>query len=239
MSSTLSTTDMTNEILRRIPIGIDAPYAMGKLNNAFRWVDQNGPTVWRLTYATLTLLPGLPLQVALPGNFDPSKSAFFGGGANWKTTIPFMPWEKFQQQQTTGGSPMTGTGMLSSWSWLANNTLAPVSYSYTAYFNPPSASIPGGGIPMPFVYHVRTPAPLTVGPAIYFPTPDAYDDVIVDGAEAEIKRIYSLAGWEMAQKRMEVGLGRLAAGTRSTKEIAAELMEQGKQTQERQLARQE
>jgi len=239
VSSTLSTQAMVNEILTRCPYNISPAYALGKLNEGFRWIDQNGPTVWRLTYATLTVLPGTPIQVALPANFDPSKPNWLSGGPQWRTTIPYLPWEKFQMLQTTGGSPMAGQGMFSAWTWSANNTAAPATYGYTAWFNPSSASIPPGGIAMPLVYHMLTPAPLAAGSAVFYPTPDAYDDVIVDLAEAEIKRIYSIAGWEMAQKRGEVALGRLAAGTRSTKEVVSELMEQAKQTQERQLARQE
>lgn len=228
---------MVNEILRRVPIGINDTFALYRLNEGFRWIDQNGPTVWRLTYSSLAMNGGTAF-VNLPADFDPSKPAWFSGGASWRMPIPFMPWEKFLALQTTGGSPMgAAVGMFSAWSWAANNGAAPASYSYTAYFFPDSGK-PSVNLVLPFVYHRLTPAPLAVSNTAFYPTPDAYDDVIVDLAEAEVKRIYNQVGWAEAQKRAEAGLARLASGTRSTKEVAVELMEQAKQTQERQLSRQ-
>lgn len=238
MSSTLSTQQMVVELQKRCPFGPDSPTCLGKLNNAFRWIDQNGPTVWRLTYSVLVVGAGAT-NVNLPADFDPSKPMYMSGGPSWRLQIPFKPWDKFLQLQTTGGSPMgAAVGMFSAWSWAANMTGSPAVYSYTAYFFPTTGA-PAAPTNFPFIYHRLTPPPLTSGPTTYYPTPDAYDDVIVDLAEAELKRQYQIVGWEMAQKRGETALMRLAAGTRSSKEVVAELMEQSKQTQEIGMARQE
>lgn len=229
---------MVTRLLRKVPIGVDSTTALEYLNEGFRWIDQNGPTVWRITYSVLVVGPGAT-TVNLPADFDPSKPMWMSGGPQWRMQIPFMPWDKFLQLQTTGGSPMgAAVGMFSAWSWAANSGAAPASYSYTAYFYPTSGA-PAGATNFPFIYHKLTPAPLVSGAAVFYPTPDAYDDVILDLAEAELKRTYQIVGWEMAQKRAETALARLAAGTRSSKEVVSELMEQAKQTQERQLARQE
>ena len=45
-----------------------------------------------------------------------------------------------------------------------------------------------------------TPAELTAGASTYFPTPDEFDDLIVDMADARIRQIYNMTRWaEMLQ----------------------------------------
>ncbi len=70
---------------------------------------------------------------------------------------------------------------------------------------------------------------------VYFPSPDAFDDTIVDLAEAEVKRLYQFSMWADAQGKAQNSALLLLDKYRSPKLEMAGLQETAKETQESQL----
>lgn len=138
-----------------------------------------------------------------------------------------------------GGNSMTLNAVYAGTSASHTFTLTP-SYAYTGIIYPASATPTGvGGFNLPFIYHADTVSPLTIAANQFFPTPASFDTMLIELAEAETRRIYGLAGWDVVQKRAELAITGMLDNYRSTKNTLAGLTDQMKQTQEKQLTRQE
>lgn len=195
MSTTLSTQTMLAMLARRCPLGYTASVAMDELNNAFRWINQQGSFPWMLrkTTVAVAITSG---ALTLPGDFDPGKPAVLYGAADHAVPfeIPYMSWEQAVKQQIHGTS---GAKVYSCWTYFA--TLVGTTVTFSGLVFPAAAATANESLP--FVYHaVQFPA-LTSGAATYFPTPDHFDPFIVELAEAELMRQYRVAGWDVVFKR--------------------------------------
>lgn len=211
MSTTLTITQMEAELSRRVPIGYTAPVAQDALNGALRWINQQGSFPWLMRRATVVTSLGAE-QFTLPLDFDPGKMAVLYGGETspTPTEIPFKTWAdavKNQVHQTAAA----GSGVVSCWSFYAALGGTTVSL-YGALF--PSSAVKTGTYTL--VYHSTTFPAISTG---YFPTPDHFDYLIVELAEAEIMRQYRLAGWDILYKRVTDQL-RAMLGAYTTTKIA-------------------
>ena len=93
---------------------------------------------------------------------------------------------------------------------------------------------------MTFAYHTDVSGGEYADSAsVYFPTPNSFDNLIIELAEAEARRIYGLAGWDIIQKRAESAIVNLLDSYRSTKNVLAGLTDQQKQVSEKKMMAQE
>lgn len=211
MSTTLTITQMEAELSRRVPIGYTAPVGQDALNGALRWINQQGCFPWLMRRATIVTSVGTE-QFTLPPDFDPGKMAVLYGGETspTPTEIPFKTWAdavKNQVHQTA----VAGSGIVSCWSFYAGLGGTSVTL-YGALF--PASAVKTGTYTL--VYHSATFPVISSG---YFPTPDHFDYLIVELAEAEIMRQYRLAGWDVLYKRVTDQL-RAMLGAYTTTKIA-------------------
>jgi hypothetical protein len=243
MSKTLSTNAMVAEVQRRVPIGIPAGTCLDRLNEAYRWICQQGSFVWMLNQGTVTITsPALPAgrsgTFTLPTDFDPGRPAYilYGG-----LEIPYKPYDVAQKHQTYNTT--VGANQFSLWSFRTSFAAAPVTYSYIGQVFP-EASYPLNGTTttLTIIYHTTTASPLvTTTPPVYsyYPTPDAFDSFIVDMAESELRRTYGLAGFENLIQKAQGSLQMMLDAYRSTKPTMMGVMDQTRQTQESQAAKAE
>jgi hypothetical protein len=245
---------MVAQLQTRVPIGLSSTFWMTKLNEAYRWISQKGNFVWDLKEPTelFTLLVNNTIK-KLPPDCDPGKPIYLSGpissagssNTSVSTVIPFKPWDELLDQQYA--EVVAPTGLFSCFSIVSrfeNNPYPPPSklYDYAVQFYPVSAApTPStGDFTFKMVYHADVGSTeFALGTSIYFPTPNSFDNLLIELAEAEARRIYGLAGWEIIQKRAESAIMNLLDSYRSTKNVLAGLVDQQKQVSEKKLMAQE
>lgn len=247
MSTLFSTSEMVAKCQTRLPIGLSSIFWMDKLNEAFRWVSQKGNFVWDVKRANL-IMPFGTNYITLPGDVDPGKpmwivgpiSGTAGQAGNLRSDIPYKPWDEAQNQDYSEITPPPGA--FSCFSIATEFTGAPPTYAYRAVFFPSAAmaTLAEGDFAFDVKYHVDVSGTeYTEGVTTYFPTPNAFDSLFVELAEAEAKRIYGIAGWDIIQKRAESGIVSLLDAYRSTKNTLAGMVDQQKQLSEKKMMVQE
>lgn len=191
---------MIAKLQQKFPIGIGTTQWLDFLNEGFRKIDQmsKGGFIWQLKFTTVTLPAGAQGVTFLPADFDPGKKAVLQGGlvnSPLMTEIPYLPMSEFVNQQHFNTS---GPTMFACWTFIPSFAFGPPTvYRYVFGFAPQEAfPIPGGGVSMQFFYHALNFAPFTAAATVFFPTPDQFDSLIMDLAEAEARREYSAAGWD-------------------------------------------
>lgn len=199
MSTTLSTSAMVTKLQQKFPIGILSAQWMDFLNEAFRKINQmsKGGFIWQLKNTNIVVPTGTQVGTALPTDFDPGKSAFLSGPvAGTATLIPYKSVEEFMTEQDF--QTLTGIGMFSCWTFRPTFTFGPpTSYLWAMWLAPNTAFPIGvGGITLNLWYHAMNYAPLTAASNVFFPTPDQFDSLVLDLAEAEARREYTASGWE-------------------------------------------
>ena len=85
---------------------------------------------------------------------------------------------------------------------------------------------------LPFVYHSTPGQPLAVGATTFFQSPDVFDSCIIGLAESEVRRVYSLAGWEVIKQSVIEQVNSLIDSYHTTKATMAGLADVGRQLQE-------
>lgn len=232
VSSTLSTTDMILRLQRKTGLGMADARCMDYLNEAFRKINQNskGGFIWQVKTATLAI-PGAQAAMNLPADFDPGKDAWLIGNATTatKTVLPYTPWKDWVNEENY---QVTGTGFFSSWTFRPNFVAAPATYAYVAEMAPASAF--GSVTNLRLLYHAVNFAPLTQGPAIYFPTPDQFDSLIVDLALAEMRNIYRLSGDQLEMQATMQAVNEIIDTYRTDRYNLAGLSDTMAQAQEKQ-----
>lgn len=210
---------------------------MDFLNEGFRRIDQmsKGGFIWQLKLGSVVLPAGAQVAVALPADFDAGKKAILYGAATvtpTRTVIPFKSPQEFVNQQHFSGQAI---GAFSAWTFYPNFTLtAPTSYGYTIKLAPDDAfPLAGGGVTLPLYYHAVNFQPFTSAANVYYPTPDQFDSLIVDLAEAELGRIYRVSGWDALQGRALQDIGNMIDSYRTDRFDLAGLADQAMQAQER------
>ncbi len=269
MSNLLSVSQMVTQCQARVPIGLTSAYWVTKLNEAYRWISQKGNYIWDINFSFVTVNAGQDYFLLPDGSdptipaCDPGKPMYLAGPysnltlpatGRLNSTIPYKPWDESLDQQYA--EVVAPPGLFSCWTFytyfkpgLAGTPTGPgfaPSYKYQGKLYPASAMPSGltGAFLFNFAYHADTSGvefastPTATAPN-YFPTPNSFDTLIIELAEAEVRRIYGLAGWEIIQKRAESAIMNLLDSYRSTKNVLAGLQDQQKQVSEKKLMAQE
>lgn len=244
MSNLTSTSAMVAECQTRVPIGLSSTFWMKKLNEAYRWISQKGNFVWDLAGQSITIPVGY-VYFDLPLEADPGKPIYISGGPAGSpeipTLIPFKAWDEATQNQYS--EITTAPGAYSCWSLTTFFTAGPPPvYTYRVQLFPQEAmpTISSGAFTVQVFYHKDVSnAEYSAASNVYFPTPNSFDNLLIELAEAEARRIYGLAGWDLIQKRAESAIVNLLDSYRSTKNTLAGLVDQQKQATEKKLMAQE
>lgn len=191
---------MVTRLQRKFPLGLGSTDCMDFLNEGFRKINQMSADgfIWQFKNTTVVLPAGAQIANPLPVDFDPGKSAFLYGANTISPTPTLIPYKtpgEFVNQQLF---PNQQIAAFACWTFYPNFTLiAPTSYPYTLKLAPNDAfPLAGGGLTLPFFYHAVNFQPFVAAANIFFPTPDQFDSLIIDLAEAELSRIYGHAGWD-------------------------------------------
>ena len=247
MSTLLSTSAMVTECQTRVPIGLSSTFWMKKLNEAFRWISQKGNFIWDVKAGSATVLVGAS-TFQLPSDCDPGKPMYLSGPTggsvaqtgNLLALIPYAPWdESLSQQYAEITAP---AGAYSCWTYATFFVGTPPVYRYLAELFPVSAAPTAGTGNFTFAFYYHTDVSSTEytnASNIYFPTPNSFDNLLIELAEAEARRIYGLAGWDIIQKRAESAIVNLLDSYRSTKNVLSGVVDQQKQVAEKQMMAQE
>ena len=240
MSTTLSTTQMVARLQRKFPLGLGVNDCMDFLNEGFRKIDQmsKGGFIWQLNVASLVLPAGAATPVPLPADFDPGKSAWMRCDPfsvyllPTLTEIPYKPYKEFVNQEHF---QVNGVGNFACWTFTPSFILGPplVNFKYILRMAPVTAYPLPGNVTLDFFYHSVAFAPLNVGPAIYFPTPDQFDSFIIDLAEAELARVYKVSGFEKVAGAATAALAEMIDNYRTDRFDLAGLMDETMQAQEK------
>lgn len=228
MSSTLSTADLVKGVQDRTGIGLSNSFCMDRLNEQYRWICQRGNMSWLLTSATVvatstsSAAPGYsPVTFPLPGNFDKGAPYALSGDitAGQALEIPFVQWDEALHQQFYNVG--AGVSEYACWSFIGS----------TGRLFPNSSAASSSHV---FVYHLNPGTPLAVGTTVYFPTPDAFDSMLVQMAVASIMgpEWYSMVGWDVLQKASQDSALALLDRYRTTKVSMIGMVDQGKRAQE-------
>lgn len=242
MSNLLSTTEMVTECQSRVPIGLSSPFWGKKLNEAYRWITQKGNFVWEIDTASLDVPAGIA-TIALPATCNIGKPMWIygpissvGGSPTLASDIPFVPNSEAGSYNV---SELTmPPGAFSCFTVIQTSVIP----GWFIQFYPTSAvpTITSGTMRYSLIFHLDAASmEKPVSDVDYFPTPNCFDSLLIELAEAEARRIYGLAGWEIIQKRAESGIMSLLDPYRSTKNAVAGMADQQKQTGERKLMGQE
>ncbi len=257
---------MVTQCQARVPIGLSSAYWVTKLNEAYRWISQKGNYIWDVYGYSVSVNAGqevfdIPDSITPGGTVpacDPGKPMYLAGPVSnatpptagiMRSVIPYKPWDETLEQQYA--EVVAPPGLYSCWSFYtafstgAGPTFAP-RYKYTGVLYPSSAKPTSatGAFTFTFVYHTDVSAvefatTATATAPNYFPTPNSFDTLIIELAEAEVRRIYGLAGWEIIQKRAESAIMNLLDSYRSTKNVLAGMADQQKQVAEKKMMAQE
>lgn len=228
---------MVARLQRKFGSGIGSADAIDFLNEAFRKINQmqKGGFIWQLKQGTVVLPAGVQAANALPTDFDAGKKALVYGDGTITPTRTIIPWKPYLEALNQEHFPNQKVGNFSCWSFKPNFTLtAPTSYGWTAVFFPSDAfPLATGGVTLPIIYHALNFQPFAVGTNIYFPTPDQFDSLICDLAEAELRRVYGRAGWETLAAQATAAVNELIDTYRSDRYDLAGLADEMLQANEK------
>jgi len=225
MSSTLSFGDMVALLQQRIPMGIQSAYCKDRLNESYRWIAQQDSFMWALRRTTVTV-NATTVDFQLPSDADPGDVMMLYG-QSFKAEIPFVPFDKWGLQEVFNSPPPSG--LFSAWTITNNGTI------YQGKLAPDTTL--SGAVTLNLFYHAI--AVQLTNDNEFYPSPDEFDTVIVDLSEAEIKRVYHLAGWQDIQSKATESAKKLIDSYRSSKRYIEGLANQAMNAQEAQLKRAE
>lgn len=218
MSQTLTIDALAVFLQTRMPMNLPQARCFQELNSAWRKIEQQGAFVWNILSTSITMTGGTRV-LALPADVDPGKPiSIYQSGVTFRYPVKYLPFEEFAMQQLFHLNPSPNLGYFSAWTIINTGT-----NSYQASFVPNSAA-PSGNTPFTVFYHHMVGPPLTSGQ--FFPTPDEFDDTLMDLAEGEIRRAYSLMNWEASIKESETAMRLLVDKYRSPREHLAGVQEE-------------
>ena len=230
MSSTLSTARIVANVIQKIPEQqVSVAMAIDRVNQGFRWIEQQGDFTWMLVATTVGVsTASFPASnFTIPAQCDYSRPMYLSTPvlATLASEIPYKSWEDAWDLQTFGTNSLAG--VYAGWTNSTTN-----GYLF------PSGAVQNAST-LSFVYHRLTPQELQIATNAFFPTPDCFDDVIVDYAEAEIRRVYGLKSWDVLAKRAEGAAMKYFDKYRSNKKLLAGLAQTQAVASEVQTKRQE
>jgi hypothetical protein len=247
--STVPVSVMVDQLQQRVPMNLSRSYCVDKLNQAFQWIEQQGAFTWDIRLTGVTVLqdqyridltgnstfgPESPATVVDLSEVDVGKpmSVFQSPLTGFRVKIPFVPVDQYGLYQIFNTTPIPG--VFAVWTLKYETAIS----AYQILFAPSSAKVlDPAGLQFLLQFHKVGTSKLGDSASAYFPTPDQFNSLLVDLAEAEIKRNYGLMGAEVAQQKSQASIMMLADQYRSTKMFQPGLQEEGKDAQEEQLSR--
>jgi len=226
MSQTLDLGAMIALIQQRVPIGLGTQYITDRLNESFRWIEQQAGFIWDLRRVTRAV-DQAGAFFTFPSNPDPGKpiAVYPDTGTTLKNVIPQIPFEEFAAQLQFNSPPPNG--VFSTW------TLDFTGTEYVGRLAPNTAL----ASPVNIVLWYHTMVVPVTNTNDFYPSPDEFDSMIVDLTEAEVKRVYNIGGFETAQKKAEDQVMKIVDRYRSSKMFTEGLSEAAMDAQEAQAKR--
>ena len=216
---------MVTDVQNRIPIGLTQAYIILRLNESFRWIAQQSSFMWQLRRLQVAV-DQVTVDFPLPSDADPGDVMSLYG-QDFRYEIPYIPFQQFSQQMEFSQPPQGG--IFSVW------TIVNTGGVYIGKLAPDTQLT--DPVVLNLFYHASV---LVVdNPALFFPSPDEYDDLIVDLTESEIKRRYYIAGWQDIQAKAVESAKTLKDVYSSDKTYIEGLADQIRRTQEAQAKRAE
>lgn len=225
MSTYLTVTAMVSDLQKRVPIGLSTQYWTDRLNESYRWVIQRTPVIWNLKSIALTGMVTATGRFDMPPSFDPGKPCYLYnvlGSTAVPFEVPFKPYDQILKEQYTDTTAITG--VISAWTFLMGAS----GYVGQVY---PTNALTATAAPV-LVYHILPTVTFTAG--AYFPSPDEFDEMYMELAEARALRRQRMSGWDIIQKSAQDTCLALIEQYRSTKNSTLGLVEQARQTNESQ-----
>ena len=224
MSSTLTTQTMVNFLAAKLPYGIATQFFQDRLNEAYRWIEQQGPYIFDLKTATITFNAST-VTSSLPSDFNEGAEAALINPSTGTSQmqIPYRPVDEFEREKVFTPSPALNS-IFSAWTFYGVTVPRTIEIA-------PAAAMPSSPITMTLIYHGIPNLVLTTG-ANYYTTPDEFDDLIVLRAESEVRKIYGFQFAMESRKEAEDMAAKLLDRYRSTKEALAGMVDQVRNTKE-------
>lgn len=224
MGAIFSGADMVNEVLSRVQQNFSTGRALYFVNRAVRYFDGVASYSFNAKTGSVSYATGQTSQPA-PVDLDSGKDIYA-----YVVTLAgnLMPVKRVELNE-----------------YGINAVYQPAPFGpshYTIVGASSGANVPSllvyppisGGFTLSLVYHVP-PALIANSGTAYSNFPDAFDDIIVDWAEAEIKRIYKMAGAMEIFARVEKQLASLVDQYRTNTKLAEGLAAEARKAQERSL----
>lgn len=203
----MTVTQMVADCALRLPIRLSTSFWTDRLNEGYRLICQQGAFPWAMKIAPVAI--DTNGNFTMPADFSPGKEPFMYVGA---IKIMYAPLDKAAMEYDLGTDGAAG---FSSFSYYANLSNAPLSYSYTGIVFPAAARPTTGTASALLVYHSGIPDAVTASGT--FPTPPEFDSVLMELAEAEAKRRYRYPDYQVAQERAKAQLQTMLQNYRSTR----------------------
>jgi len=235
----------------KVPMNLTTSFIDDRIFEAYRWIEQQGAFLWDVVNTDVVVRSGTffvaPADMPTNPPVDVGKPIIIYGSTSpsylpGRVQIPYVSPDKIGLHQlyhtpTIAGffscftiitsAADVGFGPTGSSPWPDN-----VPYIQFA----PSAAIPGSDMSFHCIYHQQPIMNVANfgSSSNFFPTPDAFDDLIVNLAVAFTKEMYGLMGADDAIKKSQAQISQLLDRYRSDKLFAEGLMAEASQAQETQ-----
>lgn len=203
--------------------------ALRQLNIEERRISQSHSLSYLLVKTTIDIASTASTAVVpTTPAMDVGKSWSIGRSlADAKGKLIYVPPDEFEEMVIDGYGDWTATSPTIV--MLANTTADPPVPTF--HFKP--ANTTGATLTLPITYQ-RVVAALTDGPSSYSVLPEGYEDtLLLESAEAELKRQRREPGWDVLAMRVEKAVGMFYQGYRISREKPTTDREQ----EERKIAR--
>lgn len=173
------------------------------INRGLRYWDSQGSYTFNAKMETFIVGPSVftfPFS-SLSATIDPGKDIYLYMSATQSGNIP-QPTSTPYPVRRVPLNEYAARGVMPPQKANTSNIYDHYVISGTNFlFYPPLT----GATNMTIIYHIST-VPLTDSYSVFTKYPDDFDDVILDWAEAEVKRVYRIVGWDTLLARvMEQG----------------------------------
>lgn len=258
MSKTLNLASMEALVAEKVPLGLSTAFIDNRIFEAYRWIEEQGSFLWNVVNQDIivrantfwvdpTDMPGgsnlsaaPPIDVGKPVIIYGSTSPAYVPG---RTSIPYVSPDKIGLHQLYHTPSIAGffscftfvTSAATVGFLPATGQAWPSGVPYIQ-FAPSSASVQSDKS-FHCIYHMQPTMNLATFGANtnFFPTPDAFDDLIVNLAVAFAREIYHLAGADDAVKKSQAQIAQLLDRYRSDKLFQEGLIAESSQAQETQV----
>lgn len=222
---------MVRRLNAKLPYGFSNSFWQDRLNEAFMWIEQQGPFKWDVATTNVTL--SLTKSTGpLPNDFQAGSEAVLVDMTSG-LEILYLPQNEFRRESVFTPDVAPTTGVYSAWTYYK---LLGFPNLYYVFEVTPNTAFSAPGTVFFLIYHTSPNSfyNLTIGPTNYFPTPDEFDSLIMLRAEAETRLLYELGAYMARMKEAEDLAAKLLDRYRSTALDPAGMVDEMRKLQETQ-----